>query len=67
MQTASQKPQFGVMRGGSAVIMKSVYSTLFLDSSKSGKISISVKNVANSRCLWEYMYSVISKRKCVSF
>lgn len=34
-----------------AYIMKSVYSTLFLDKRKSGKFSIFVKNVASSRCL----------------
>ena len=34
-----------------ADIMKSVYLTLFLDKRKSGKFSIFVRNVANSRCL----------------
>ncbi len=43
--------------GGSADIMESVYSTLFLDIAKSGKFQISVKNVANGRCLSGYVYS----------
>ena len=43
--------RFWAMRVGRQTFFRCVYSTLFLDKRKSGKFSIFVKNVANSRCL----------------
>jgi len=43
--------------GGSADIVKSVYSTLFLGYQESGKFKGKVRNVANSRCLSGYVHS----------
>ena len=43
--------------GGSADIMKSVYSTLFLDILKLRNFLRLVKNAANGRCLCGYVYS----------
>lgn len=47
-------------------MMKSVYSTLFLDTLKPGKFQISVRNAANGRCLVDmYIPPMINARACV--
>lgn len=57
-----QKPEMGDWVG-SADILKSVYSALFLDKRKSGKFSISVRIAANSRCLVDVYYFYLLARE----
>jgi len=65
-QTASQKPGHGLC-GRVGRHNKSVYSTLFLGYQESGKFNGKVKNVANSRCLSGYVYSVRIRRASVGY